>query len=95
MRVSAACPAQLASDTLVDKIRVLGIQPIITSQVIRAVYEGPDKSIGEAIVNMYAHEADHEINVQYGKEEQRKMERKLERKYLRAKQNAALHGHPI
>lgn len=94
MRVSAACPAELATSTLVDRLRTLGLQPIITPQVIRAVYEGPDKSLGEAIVDIYSHEADHSITVSYDKEEQRKMERKIERKYQRALANAALHGHP-
>lgn len=93
MRVSCACPAKLASDTLVDRLKVLGLQPIITSQVIRAVYEGPDKSIGEAIVEIYAHEADHDINVQYDKNEQRKIDRKVQRKAERAAWNAKLHGH--
>lgn len=63
MRVSCSCPAKLATSTLVDRLKVLGVQPIVTSQVIRAVYEGNDKNIGEAIVNIYAHEADHEITV--------------------------------
>lgn len=95
MRVSCACPTDMATDTLVERLRVLGIQPIITPQVIRAVYEGSDKSIGEAIVEMYAHEADHDINVQYNKEEQRREERKIARKYERAKRNAELHGHKL
>lgn len=93
MRVSCACPVNLASDTLVDRLKVLGLQPIITSRVIRAVYEGPDKSIGEAIVEIYACEAEHEINVQYDKDEQRKETRKAERRMERAKRNARLHGH--
>lgn len=95
MRVSAACPVDLASPTLVERLQILGLQPIITSQVIRAVYEGDNKSIGEAIVDIYSHEADHEINVQYTQEERRKIERKLNRKYERAKKNAKLHGHPV
>lgn len=95
MRVSCACPKATATDTLVDRLASLGLQPIVTSQVIRAVYEGPDKRIGEAIVEIYSHECDHEINVQYTKEEQEKIERKIARKYERAKRNAALHGHPF
>lgn len=95
MRVSAACPAELATSTLVDRLRVLGLQPIITSQVIRAVYEGTDKGIGEAIVDIYSHEADHSITVSYDKEEMAKMERKIERKYQRAVKNAKLHGHEL
>lgn len=93
MRVSCACPKNLASDTLVDRLRTLGLQPIITPQVIRAVYEGSDRRIGEAIVEIYSHEADHDVNVQYTREEQEKMERKIERKYQRALKNAKLHGH--
>lgn len=95
MRVSCACPASLASEHLAEELRSLGIQPIITSQVIRAVYDGPDKAVGTAIVNIYLNETDHEINVQYGKDEQRKLERKLERKYHSAVQNARLHGHDL
>lgn len=93
MRVSCACPANMATDTLIERIRLLGIQPIVTPQVVRAVYEGPDKKLGTSIVEMFSHEADHEINVQFDREEQRKVERKLARKYERAQRNARLHGH--
>lgn len=93
MRVSCACPTEMATDTLVGRLQTLGLQPIITPQVIRAVYEGSDKRIGEAIVEIYSHEADHDINVQYDKEEQRKIDRKITRKYERARRNAKLHGH--
>lgn len=93
MRVSCACPAELATSTLVDNLRAMGITPIVTPQVIRAVYEGPSKDIGEAIVMMFAHEADHDINVQYTDSEKRKEERKIQRKYERAQRNAKLHGH--
>lgn len=93
MRVSCACPAKMATDTLVDRLRTLGLQPIVTSEVIRVVYEGPNKSLGEAIVEMYAHEADHEITVFYDKDEQRKSERRAARKAERAARNAKLHGH--
>lgn len=93
MRVSCACPADVATPTLVENLCKLGIQPIITSQVVRAVYEGPSKNIGEAIVTMFSHEADHSINVQYTEEEKRRIDRKIARKYERAKRNAKLHGH--
>lgn len=93
MRVSCACPKETATSTLVDNLRRMGIQPIITNQVIRAVYEGPSHNIGEAIVEMFAHECDHEINVQYSDEEKKREERKIQRKYERAQRNARLHGH--
>lgn len=93
MRVSACVPRELASDSLVEELESLGVPPIITSQVIRAVYDGPDKHIGEAIVELFCCEDGHDINVQHTTEEQRKIERKLARKYERAKRNAKLHGH--
>lgn len=95
MRVSAACPAELATEGLVEEIQALGLQPIVTSIVVRAVYEGPDKGIGEAIVELFSKEANHEITVSYDKEEQRKIERKIQRKYERAKRDAQLHHRPF
>ena len=91
MRVSCSVPVNLASSTLVDHIKILGVHPIITSEVIRAVYEGDDVSVGEALIDMFSHEADHEIVVDYSKKEQRKHERKT----LRAYNNAKLHGHTL
>lgn len=93
MRVSCACPRKMATDTLVERLESLGIKPIVTNQVIRAVYEGTDKSLGEAIVEIYAHEADHEINVQYDKAEQQRETRKAMRKAEKAAWNARLHGY--
>lgn len=93
MRVSCACPPELATSTLVEKLRKLGLHPIETSQVIRVVYEGPDRSLGEAIVDIFSHEADHDITVFYDKAEQEKSARRAERKQKRAERNAKLHGH--
>lgn len=91
MRVSCSVPVNLATSTLVDHIKVLGVHPIITSEVIRAVYEGDDVSIGEALIDMFSHECDHEIVVDYTPKEYRKQQRKLERAF----QNARLHGHNL
>lgn len=93
MRVDCGCPAKTASSTLADRIRKLGLEPIVTPYVIRAVYEGDDRSIGEAIVEMFAHEADHDVTVDYTEAEQRKSARKAARKAERARRNAKLHGH--
>lgn len=65
MRVHCACPTRYATDTLLKRLSSLGIEPIVTPQVIQAVYEGTDKSIGETLVEMFLHEADHVITVQY------------------------------
>lgn len=93
MRVSCGVPANLASDTLVHKLQILGIEPVVTPSVIRAVYEGPDRTLGEAIVELYAHEVDHDITVYYDKAEQQKSARRAARKAERAAANAKLHGH--
>lgn len=87
MRVSCACPVDLASDVLVDSLKLIGVNPIITPCVIRAVYDGPNRELGEAIVEIYQHEADHEIEVQYTKSEQQRQERKAQRKADRANRN--------
>lgn len=70
MRVSCACPKDLATASLEGWIRHVGLQPIITDKVIRCVYEGDDRTLGEAIVQMFEHERDHEITVFYSKEEE-------------------------
>lgn len=69
MRVSCGCLAKTASEGLADKIRAIGVEPIITSQIIRAVYDGKDKSIGEAIVRLFADEIDHDVYVHYAPDE--------------------------
>lgn len=93
VRVSCGVPKALATDDLVDRLKALGIEPIITSEVIRAVYQGPDRYLGEAIVEIYIHEADHDITVFYDKAEQNKSTRRAERKLKKAERNAKLHGH--
>lgn len=93
MRVDCGCPAKLASSTLVDKLKTLGVQPIVTPSVIRAVYEGPNRSVGEAIVEIFAHEADHDITVDYTEAEQRRSARRAMRKAERDAWNVRLHGH--
>lgn len=93
MRVSCSVPVDLSSATLVDRLTKLGIVPIQTSQVIRAVYEGSNRKLGEAIVEIFSHETDHDITVFYDQDEQRKSERRALRKAERAAWNARLHGH--
>lgn len=93
MRVSCGCPAATASEGLVDEIKQLGLTPIVTSQVVRAVYEGHNRGTGEAIVQLYEKEIDHDITVFYDKDEQEKSARRAARKAARAAKNAKLHGH--
>lgn len=95
MQVSCSVPVDLATPTLVSRLEALGVQPIITNQVIRAVYEGHDRFIGEVIVDIFSHEKEHEITVFYSKEEQNKSARRAMRKLAKAEKNARLHGHKL
>lgn len=93
MRVSCGCAKDTATRTLVGWIQQVGLEPIITSTTIRCVYEGTNEALGNAIVDMFSHEANHDITVQYTKEEQAKSARRAERKAARAIMNTKLHGH--
>lgn len=93
MRVSCSCLRKTASRTLEGWIKQVGLEPIVTNRIIRVVYEGDNKALGEAIVQMFSHEADHEVTVVYSKEEQEQSARKAARKAERAERNAKLHGH--
>lgn len=89
MRVSCSCPIETATPTLEGWIRQVGLEPIVTNTVIRCVYEGDNQALGDALVQMFEHEYNHEITVDYNEKERRKALRKAER----AVKNAKLHGH--
>lgn len=95
MRVSCGCPKAKArnADALIAWIEQVGLQPIATNTTIRCVYEGNNKALGEAIVQMFEVEVDHDITVFYDKDEQAKSAKRAERKAERAAKNAKLHGH--
>lgn len=76
MRVSCSVPANMATSTLVPHIKTLGLEPIITSEVIRAVYEGNDVSIGEALIDMFSHEGDHHITADYRNTQEKRTAKK-------------------
>lgn len=95
MRVSCGCPIDKArsAECLINWIEQVGLEPIVTATTIRCVYEGPNKALGEAIVEMFEMEVDHDITVFYDKAEQEKSARRAARKAERAERNAKLHGH--
>lgn len=95
MRVSCSAPLDSCSYTLVTRLEALGVQPIVTNVLVRAVYEGDDRTVGENIVDIFSHEHDHEITVYYSPEEQNKSARRAMRKRAKAEKNARLHGHPL
>lgn len=92
-RVSCSCPATSASLNLLPRLRSIGVQPIVTDFVIRAVYEGPRIELGRAIVDIFDDEKDSEITLYYDKAEQGKAQRRERRKRDKARKNAKLHGH--
>lgn len=69
MRVSCGCLARTASEGLAQKIQALGVEPIVTQQIIRGVYDGKDKRIGEGLVKLFVEEQDHDIYVHYDPDE--------------------------
>lgn len=69
MKVSCSTPTESASDGLVRRITQLGLTPIVTNQVIRTVYEGPSKVVGEMVVEIYQYEKEHEITVDYAEKQ--------------------------
>lgn len=95
MRVSCGCPIETArsAETLINWIKQIGLEPIVTNTTIRCVYEGEDKAKGEVIVQMFEVEVGHDITVFYDEDEQRKSAPKAARKEERAERNAKLHGH--
>lgn len=81
------------SPHLCEEIIELGLVPIVTSKIIRAVYEGPDEAKGKALVKIFEKEVDHDIVEFHDSNEDHKAERKAARKAERADRNAKLHGH--
>lgn len=65
MRISCAAPRELVSDGLLAALKAWGIEPIITSTIIRVVYEGDDHKLGTKIVQRFMGEVNHDITVDY------------------------------
>lgn len=61
MRISCSAPVNKCRPSLADDISKLGIEPIVTAAVVRAVYEGPDEELGQAIIDLFVQEEEHEI----------------------------------
>lgn len=66
VRVSCGVEIAKASEGLIDKIKAIGIKPIVTPIVVRAVYEGPDKALGQKIVELYQKENTTDIYYDFG-----------------------------
>lgn len=61
MQLTCAVPVDKASDDFIAKLGELGITPIVTSVVIRAVYDGDDEKLADKIIALYEKEPYHDI----------------------------------
>lgn len=65
MKLSASVPAELASDEFMAKLKKMGCDPIITSQVVRVVYEGTRLKFGQKLIKLFESQPHHDITVFY------------------------------
>lgn len=61
IRVSCAVEKSKCSADLFRHIQQLGLKPIVTTSIVRVVYEGNDKVVADALKEIYEHEIDPEI----------------------------------
>lgn len=83
MQISCAVPREFCSDGLISKLKEMGLDPIITTQIVRVVYEGDDHRLGTQIVLMFENELNHDIVVDYCDERQALRESRRKRKKQR------------
>lgn len=76
MRVSCEVPREHCTQQLIDDIRLLGIEPIITPSIMRVVYEGTSMQLGEAIVERFKTVPCHGIVADYDKHDKEVLERR-------------------
>lgn len=69
MRVSCSVCRKNASSDLIERLEKIGAQPIVTVTIIRAVYEGFNRSFGDTIIDTFSQEIDPDIKVYYSDEE--------------------------
>lgn len=84
MRVSCSVPVDLATSTLTRHIQILGLTPVVTPEVIRAVYEGDDVGLGEALIDIFSHEANHEITADYRNTQEKREAKKVSKSAWKA-----------
>lgn len=68
MKVVCKAPRKLISSTLISKLRKMEVPPIISEEMVEVTYQGQNHRLGEALVEVFAHEADHDIFVDYSDE---------------------------
>lgn len=69
MKLTASVPTESASDEFVAKLKQTGCTLIITTQVVRVVYEGTRVKFGKKLLKLFEAQPHHEITVFYDKGE--------------------------
>lgn len=63
MRCTCATPRETCSPDLIENLTAIGVPPIVTPHVIRAVYDGPNRNTAQAIIDLFEKESCHDIVV--------------------------------
>lgn len=63
MRVSCSSPIDEHSQNLIQRIELLGLKPIVTPILVRAIYDGCDKQLGKKLIDLFKHEANYDIYI--------------------------------
>lgn len=66
VRVTCGVAKDKATASLIDELKKIGVKPIVTPYVIRAIYEGDSKALGQKIVELYSKEDTTDIYYDYG-----------------------------
>lgn len=98
--VSCAVPIDECSPELLDRVEKLGLTPILTTCVVRTIYEGDDAIIADTLKEIYERERNpdiyyHDTTVVSIRESKaaRREARKAARRERKARENAKLHGY--
>ena len=68
MKVSCSVPSKFASKDLTRRISQLGLKPVIIEQTIETVYVGISQVVADMLMEIYQHEKEHDISVDYRKQ---------------------------
>lgn len=69
MRVDCEAPRNQRSERLIEDIKLLGVNPIVTDTVVRAVHEG-SVGVGVALIDRFKREPQYGFVADYEKNEQ-------------------------
>lgn len=61
MRVSCATNPATMHESLPHNLDILGVGYYASATLLRAVYEGPDEKIGNAVISLFEAQPEHEV----------------------------------